>query len=189
MNTQATTSVTRDQIIASYQSVVDDIKQNNEYRMQNYFNCVDDYSFGNPYHAAADSSREYEARIKMNYSLETLEKGYCEIDSKVIVLTDLEGNQISVGARYGKFGLFFSTPTGCVGLPKKIKTLENKGYSVKVRVRKYKADFTGKVSGKGNAIFENIQILSEVFIEPQLNEEGNVINFEGKFIDWLYEQK
>lgn len=189
MNTKTETPVTREQIIADYNRVIKEMNERREYRAQNYYNCIDDYSYGSPYHTAADSLTEGEARKRMELRLEMLEKGYCELLSHCDVLLDSNGNIVAEEARSGKYGYYFKTEDGFVGLPNKISTLEKKGYSLRVRERKFKAKFINKFSQKGNPIFDEIVMESEDLLMPFLsNDRIQQINHPS-FIEWLYFQK
>jgi hypothetical protein len=116
----------RQAIINSYQRVLDEISERHEYRANNYYNCVDDYSFGSPYHAAADEMVRYEAYNKMIYYLEMLDNGFIQKETRVDILTDLDGSVLATGSKRGKFGAFFIIENGFVGIPKNLKTLTGK---------------------------------------------------------------
>ena len=173
-------------ILNTYENTMKGLRERQEYRAENYYNCVDDYSYGSPYHAAADSMVEHEARIKRDYALEMLENGYVTIDSHCPVLKNFDDEVCAVGVLYGKYGSFFPLINGgCVSVAKKQSTYEAKGYRLFERKRVFHAIFTGKVSSKGNPVFSSIELVSEEYTVC-----GNNYNGYGRedYIDWLYSQ-
>lgn len=183
MNMTNKQELQRQEIIAQYDKTMAEIEKRHEQRAENYYNCMDDYSFGSSYHASADSSREIQARMLRDYSLEMLENGYCTIKSECSVLFDRDGKLCAEGTFYGKFGACFRLfDGGFVSVPKKIETIKSKGYVMYMREKVYKANFTGKFSQKGNAIFDQITLVNETLTE-------SIESCPTDFIDWLYNQQ
>jgi len=173
----------RQEIIAQYDKTMAEIEKRHEERAANYYNCIDDYSFGSSYHASADSSRINQARMLRDYSLEMLENGYCTIESECSILLDNNGNVCAEGTFYGKFGACFRLFNGgFISVPKKMETIKSKGYTMYMRRKVYKAYFTGKFSQKGNPIFDKITIVNETLTE-------SIESYQTDFIDWLYNQQ
>jgi hypothetical protein len=177
------TTLTREVIIASYNQKMAELQEREDYRFQNYYNCVDDYSFGSPIHAAVDSSTRRRAEKCRDYALETLEFGFCTIVSLQSLLLNEAGEICAEGTGYGKFGSYFRLFNGgFVGVPKKASTLEAKGYTMQERKTTYKARFTGGFTKNDDAIFDEISIIKQEFT-PSLTAYGNSI------IDWLYKNQ
>lgn len=174
-------------ILNAYEKTMSDLRERQDYRMNNYYNCTDDYSYGSPYHAAADSMAENEARIKRDYSLEMLDNGYVTIETCCPVLLNFNDEVCAVGVMYGKYGRFFPLiEGGCVSVAKKQSTYEAKGYRLHERKRVYHAVFSGKVSSKGNPVFSSVELISE---EYELCPDKHDAYGREAYIDWIYEQQ
>jgi hypothetical protein len=177
------TTLTREVIIASYKQKMAELQERHDYRFKNYYNCVDDYSFGSPIHEAVDSSTRRQAEQVRDYSLETLEFGFCTVISLQSLLLNEAGEICAEGTGYGKFGSYFRLFNGgFVGVPKKATTLEAKGYTMQERKTTYKASFTGRFTKNDAPIFEEISIISQE-VTPSLTAYAN------SFIDWLYKNQ
>jgi hypothetical protein len=176
-------ALTREAIIASYDKKIKELEERQEYRAQNYYNCVDDYSFCNPIHDAVDSSFRVRALQCRDYELETLEFGFCTVVSMQSLLFNEAGEICAEGTNYGKFGSYFRLFNGgFVGVPKKAVTLKLKGYTMQERKTTYKARFTGRFTKNDEPIFDQISIISVEF-SPSLTAYGNSL------IDWLYKNQ
>lgn len=154
--------------------------EKSEYRMQNYFNCVDDYSWGG-LSDQASNQRLNQARYRIDLYKEQISSGgYLLRTSSNTCLYDLDGNFITdniINTKYGQAFLFNGT---FVSVAKKIETYNKKGYTVKNRVRNYKAKFSGRFTKSGNLIYDEIHITKE--------EEKDFDVFGTKsYIDWLIE--
>jgi hypothetical protein len=171
-------------ILNAYESVMNRLKENEQARMDNYYNCVDDYSWGSPWHREATALAEREATVTRDLKLELLDNGYNVITTAQSVLIDFDGNVCAEGTRYGDYGSYFTLFSGgFVSVAKKQATFEKKGFRMGVRKRTYKGIFTGKFSKKGNALYESLELVSEDF-----ELTTNIDNYN-TFVDWLYAQK
>ena len=178
-----TKELKRQEIVSNYEKTMADMEERHEKRAENYYNCVDDYSFNSPYHNAADSSRENQATMLRDYSLEMLDYGYCTIKSEYSVLMNTDGTICAEGTFYGQYGSCFRLFNGgFVGVPKKADTLLAKGYTMHLCEKVYKANFTGKFSKKGNPIFDQITLVNETLTD-------SIESCPTNFIDWLYNQQ
>lgn len=177
------TTLTREVIIASYNQKMAELQERRDYRFKNYYNCVDDYSFGSPIHEAVDSSTRRQAEQCRDCALETLEFGFCTVVSFQSLLIDEAGEICAEGTGYGKFGPFFRLFNGgFVSVPKKASTLEAKGYTMQERKTTYKARFTGRFTKNDAPIFDEISIISQE-AAPSMRLGANCL------IDWLYKNQ
>jgi len=171
-------------ILDAYESVMKRLQEQEQSRMDNYYNCVDDYSWGSPWHREATALAEREAKIKRDLNLELLDNGYNEIETYMPVLMNFDGEICAEGTMYGQYGSFFKLFSGgFVSLAKKQATFEKKGFRMYSRKRVYKGVFTGKLSKNGNAIFDNLELISEDYELSLDNYETN------SFVDWLYSRQ
>ena len=104
------------------------IEQENE-RMERYYNCEDDYSWGGlctkaNYQQRYRAEQDHEERIE-----EIVRGGFIIRTRKQNVLRSIEtGEIVAQGTHEGKFGRYFITEDGrCIGMAKQLKTFENKG--------------------------------------------------------------
>ncbi len=109
-------------------------KEASNYRMENYFNCVDDYSWGGICDKAQDqkNSLMYGAQHLLTMQLEEGKPFVREF--RIPVLMDLQGNVVSEKIIEGKFGDCWIIKTGenvsFVSLAKKQETYNKKGFKV-----------------------------------------------------------
>jgi hypothetical protein len=183
-NNQSDYEARKQSILSAYESVMNRLKENEQARMDNYFNCVDDYSWGSPWHREATALAEREARVTRDLKIELLDKGYNEITTEQSVLVDFDDNICAEGTRYGDYGSYFTLFSGgFVSVAKKQATFEKKGFRMGCVKRTYKGVFTGKFSKKGNALYDSLELVSEEF---ELTTQIHNLN---TFVDWLYAQK
>jgi hypothetical protein len=177
---ELTKEAKRASILAAYKSTMDELGQRETERMERYFNCQDDYSWGSPYHQAADSLTCNRARIKRDLSLEMLDYGFCTIESLCSVLINSAGEICAESPFCGKFGWCFRLFNGgFVSVPKKAETLANKGYTMHTREVVYKGIFVNRFAKNNEPIFEGLTVISEI-LTPSLEPHPS------SFIDWLY---
>lgn len=109
-----------------------DAHKNAECRMNNYFNCVDDYSWGGLCDQAA--SQGYNRRSVLRNALIQLRNNGGAIfeDINLPVLCDMDGNIVSDNVVWGAYGKCWVTPNGqFIGCAKKSATYAKKGYCVR----------------------------------------------------------
>jgi hypothetical protein len=108
-------------------------QENWNYRMENYFNCVDDYSWGGLCDKAANEAAMKRDALKHNLKVQ-LEKGVFNEIIKLSILCDLDGNIVSDKIVNGKFGQCWiiknETSVSFIGVAKKQSTYNKKGYKV-----------------------------------------------------------
>lgn len=152
-------------------SSIKSINEGRTYRMNNYLNCVDDYSWGGPCDKAAD---EHERRLKnaMQTLKEQLENGAPFVEKySMNVLTDMDGNIVSEKIVSGRFGDCWLIKNGdnvsFVGCSKKQATYNKKGYKLMERVYELEFYYTttqtkhGLLS-VGRLLNENLQDVAEM---------------------------
>jgi hypothetical protein len=109
------------------------MQENSDLRMQNYFNCVDDYSWGGLCDQAASQSYSRRRFLKDNLELQLTEGAFNQVVS-LAVLADMDGNIVSDKIVKGKFGECWIIGDGnnvsFVGVAKKQATYNKKGFKV-----------------------------------------------------------
>lgn len=180
---ELTKEARRANILAAYKQTMDELQQRNDERMQRYFDCQDDYSWGSPYHQAADSLTRNQAIQKRDLSLEMLDYGFCTVKSLCSVLINEAGEICAEGPFYGKFGWCFRLlDGGFVSVPKKAATLAAKGYTMHTREIVYKGKFANRFAKDAQPIFDGLTVISET-LTPSLQPHKR------NFIDWLYNEQ
>lgn len=139
------------------------------YRMNNYFNCVDDYSWGGICDQSADRSRSQ--RESLRYALkDQLENGgnaFVETFD-IPVLCDMNGRELTDRVVSGKYGLCWIIGNDCptfVGVSKKQATYNKKGYQVMTKKVKVEYYYTGGITKKGRS-----SIVARVLSNDLVNE-------------------
>lgn len=156
------------QINDAYEATMREINERRDYRMRNYLDCVDDYSWGGRCDTA-DSRLENRAKIQRDCLLEQVENdGYFVRMASEYILLNQDGKVVSENLFWGQYGLCFRTnDNNYVGVPKRMATLTKKGYMV-VRVdRTFKCVFGGWTDN-GNMRYENIELISEERVMDEL---------------------
>lgn len=126
-----------DNFVVKYEDENAEMRKNAEYRMQNYYNCVDDYSWGGICDKAADEAYS-KRRLLYNDLKHQLKNGAFIETIETSVLCDMNGSIVSEKIVNGRFGECWiienaNHPT-FVGVAKKQLTYNNKGYNVQKRV-------------------------------------------------------
>ncbi len=180
---ELTKDARRANILAAYEQTMSELNKRNDERMERYYNCQDDYSWGSPYHQAADSLTRREALLRRDLSLEQLQHGYCTLNSLCSVLINEAGEICAESPFYGKFGWCFRLlDGGFVSVPKKAATLAAKGYTMHMREIVYKGKFANRFAKDAQPIFDGLTVISET-LTPSLNPH------KSNFIDWLYNKQ
>jgi hypothetical protein len=131
---------------SSYESAQKSQAKGWAYRAENYYNCVDDYSWGGACDkAAAEATRE--AMYRMNLAKEQLESptGTCSREFATHVLADSNGNPLKaklVNTRYGRSWVIESENGGYptwLTAEATPATYAKKGYTLLRRVYRYES--------------------------------------------------
>ena len=111
-----------------------------ESRMENYYNCVDDYSWGG-ISDRANSQATMKASYNVSLAKEQLESGPIRMEERVSVLADLDGNPVDaklVNTRYGKSWVIQNNGQPIwVGAEATPATYAKKGYTLLEAVHEY----------------------------------------------------
>lgn len=169
-------------INARYDEAVAEINKRREYRMNNYYNCVDDYSWGGICDKA-DNELQDRLRTERDIEIEQVKNdGYYLRHSEFYRLVDDNGNE-ALGTSYGRYGHYFAIGGKFVSVPKRVATLEKKGYRLERVTRQYRCVFK-KFSNKGNVVNKEMSIVSETIekVETMPEHIGSL-----SFLDWHYE--
>lgn len=159
-------------------------------RMENYYNCIDDYSFGGICDRAAAQGRceRDMVRSAIKHMLETGENLKNTYDH--YFLADMDGNPLTdrcVDTRFGKSWIIkadrYSTPTW-VSVAKTIKTYNKKGYRLMKTTCEYEYYYVnGKNGWRKNAIITNVTV-SDVQFDVRL-----AYNYELPLHIWIAMQE
>jgi len=120
--------------VRHWQESIERSQEGTKYRMENYYNCVDDYSWGGPCDRAADwnISRCNSFIALMKEQMEKPEPQTWDFHREV--LADLDGNIVSERIIKTKYGFAWIIGEGenveFVGCVKRQSTYETKGYRV-----------------------------------------------------------
>jgi len=127
--------------------------KNTDYRMMNYYNCVDDYSWG----GRCDQAQDFEMsrmRGMLHNVLEQEENGgFCKEIAYAYELQDMDGNVLSKRLVNGKFGLCFiiqhsENNVSFVGATKNQSTFAKKGFKIVTKIYEFKVIYTGTLNSK-----------------------------------------
>jgi len=148
--------LTSEQVQGYLVTMREEHRKNTDYRMQNYFNCVDDYSWGGICDQAQDRTYSNLSHV-LNLVKEQEENGgfLTEVVTE-LELRNLDGSVVSSNIIKGKFGNCFMWGTeqngfSFCGLSKKQSTFEKKGYVVVSKHYELKVRYTGRVTRSGYA--------------------------------------
>lgn len=138
-----------DNFIVWYNEENEQMRKNADYRMQNYYNCVDDYSWGGLCDQAANESYRKRFRLHNDLVIQMRDGAFVD-DIEISVLADMDGNIVSDKIVNGRFGECWIIKNGgnveFVGVAKKQATYNKKGYKVMTIV--YKVEFYYLTNGK-----------------------------------------
>jgi hypothetical protein len=138
-----------DNFIVWYNEENEQMRKNADYRMQNYYNCVDDYSWGGLCDQAANESYGKRFRLHNDLVIQMRDGAFVD-DIEISVLADMDGNIVSDKIVNGRFGECWIIKNGgnveFVGVAKKQATYNKKGYKVMTIV--YKVEFYYLTNGK-----------------------------------------
>lgn len=172
-------------INATFESRRAAIDERRNYRMENYYNCVDDYSFGGICDQA-DNQQEDRYRTERDILIEQVENnGYYYRDSSFYRLRDDNGN-VANGANDGQYGPYFAINGKFIGVPKKVSTLIKKGYTLELVTRKYKCIYKG-FSSKGNLMNRSMECVEETISEVTQESMPDYIG-SLRYIDFQFEE-
>ena len=150
---------------AAYDAEMKRLIEQEDYRMQNYYDCVDDYSWGGPCTKANYIARD-KAKVEMEERIESIVRGGFIIRTrKVNVLKDKEtGETVAEGLRSGEYGPYFTVRNGeevkYVSFAKRVSTFEKKGYLPYVRSITEKLRPNGWWSQSGDRRYETLEVIS-----------------------------
>lgn len=168
------------EIKESFERNMEEIRKRREYRMKNYYDCVDDYSFGGICDKADDELAN-KLYIKRDVMIEQVENdGKVIRNSSFFRLASNDG-AFCDGARWGQYGAYFEISGKFVGVPKKLNTLTKKGYKLYKVSRTYECTF--KDVGSHGIRWSTMKLVNEI-----VNEENNMPEYIGElpYIDYQF---
>ena len=115
----------------SYEEKIAELIRQEDERMERYYNCEDDYSWGGICTKANYAARN-RAKQELNETIESIVRGgYLIRTRKQNILRNLDGELVATGTHEGRYGRFFVIEIGdkeYVSCAKKVSTYEKKGY-------------------------------------------------------------
>ena len=163
-----------------FSAKIEEIQKRRNYRMENYYNCVDDYSFGGLCDKA-DNELENRLRLERDIMIEQVMNGGKVIRESSFYRLISDTDKCD-GAQCGRYGEFFTIDGKFIGVPKKMSTLTKKGYKLFHIARTYEC--TLKEVNEYGAQWQSMKIANEIITEVQYAPE-----FIGRlsYIDYQYE--
>lgn len=129
------------EINARFEKAIQPLREEEERRMERYYDCQDDYGWGGVCSMVTEGKiRELEyGRDRMIESV--IRGGFCIDETKFSRLLTIDGKPV-MGARLvmGKYGWCWivGDDEKFIGVPKRLKTLNDKGYTMELEHRIYK---------------------------------------------------
>jgi len=143
------------QLQAAYNSMRERHSENTEYRMQNYFNCIDDYSWG-----GIQDQTQSQKENRLLWLIDRVKEqdnngGFLEESATELILQSSDGAFVSANIVRGKWGKCFmwgSEEQGMsfLGLSTKQSTFAKKGYRVVTKKYRLKVIYNGRITQSGN---------------------------------------
>lgn len=170
------------EIKEAYQKKFADIDERRQYRMKNYYDGVDDYSFGGLCDKA-DNELEDKLRTERDILIEQVENDDKVIRTSFFHRLVSNTGEVCDGARYGQYGAYFTIDGRFVGVPKKLCTLTKKGYKLYKVKRTYEC--TLKEVCKYGARWRRMKLVNET-----MTEENEIPDSVGElhYIDYQYNE-
>lgn len=169
MKTAALTEEQRVKIAAindSFEKSMERINESRRYRMENYYNCIDDYSYGGLCDKADDEAQR-KLEVARDLRIEKVKNGKIIKNTSHWVLEDLNGNVVSHRPFEGKFGwcFFDGVNNKWVSMAKRQETFLKKGYRmVRVDVT-FECDFAGEFLKNGGVKWTKCERVRERRVE------------------------
>lgn len=143
-----------------FDNAVAELDRGRKARMENYYNCIDDYSWGGICDKAANQQEDMWREQKRLQIEEVMNGGYFVVETETYRIVDAEGN-CSTRCGCGEYGYFFSINGKFVGLPKRLATLTKKGYTLEKVERTYHCTFKD-ITFEGRVHCKSMELVSEV---------------------------
>lgn len=150
-------------------SMIESARENSEYRMKNYYDCVDDYSWGGACDQAANQQINSIRMVLDLLKQQEANDGYIYKTITELELQTLEGKVLSNKIVKGRFGYCFVWDTDSegvkfCGLSKKQSTFEKKGFVVVSKHYEVKIRYNGFLtkSGYADCVVELINVTASI---------------------------
>jgi len=166
--------------IKSQETAIKTARKNIQYRSENYYNCIDDYSSGGICDKAANETIT-QAENQIELYKEFLSEGEVIREFEREILTDLDDNDLNAKIVNGRFGRCWVYGNGIfVGLAKKESTYRNKGYKVRTVTETVRLTYFLNDSGK---LSENFEILNSTVVDSTPERGAYADSWMNK---WVY---
>ncbi len=150
--------------IESRDEALAELQKQEDRRMENYYNCVDDYSWGGLCSKANIMARDRVKRNCQERIEEIVRGGFLVKTRRVNILRDIETGEVAAcGVREGEYGPYFKTyeafGSKYISFAKRISTYEKKGFRpfVQIVTEKVKRDGCWR---DGNPRYKHIDYIS-----------------------------
>ena len=165
---------------AEYKAITDNALENAKYRMQNYLDCKDDYSWGGACDQASDNEVR-QAKLHLDLSKEQIiNGGFLTYNSTKTVFKNIDSDEVvGEGMFNGDYGSCCRLNDGrYIGQAKRLSTYAKKGLKLYIQETEYKMVYSG-ISKNGNPIYKNIEVLEQNETESTSGEfkRASIVDF------------
>lgn len=172
------------EIQEAYAKSFAEIDKRREYRMKNYYDCVDDYSFGGLCDKA-DNELEDRLRTERDIMIEQVRNDGKVIRTSFFHRLVSNSGEVCDGAKYGQYGAYFAIDGKFVGVPKKLCTLTEKGYKLYKVERTYEC--TLKEVCKYGVRWKTMKLVNETITEENEIPDSDSVG-ELHYIDYQFNE-
>ena len=146
----------------SHDNTIKRLREDEDKRMENYYNCVDDYSWGGLCSKANAIAQDRAHQALQDRIEEIVRGGFLLRERRVNILRSLATDEVvATGVCDGSYGPYFRTTDGkFVSLAKKVSTYEKKGYKPFVQTIIEKVVRFGTWSKSGDLRYKLVEVVS-----------------------------
>lgn len=146
----------------AHDKTIAELRAEEERRAENYYNCIDDYSYGGPC-SKANAIAQNRAHQRLQDRIEEIVRGGFLIRSRrVNLLRSLAtGEVVATGLHDGTYGPYFRTDDGkFVNLAVRVATYEKKGYKPIIQTITEKVVRDGTWYKSGDLRYKFVEVVS-----------------------------
>ena len=154
----------------SHDKTIAELRAQEDARMENYYNCIDDYSWGGLCSKANAIARDRADKALQDRIEEIVRGGFLIRERRVNILRSIAtGEIVATGIHDGQYGPYFRTTDGkFVNLAIRVSTYEKKGYKPYVQTITEKVVRDGVWHKSGDLRYKFIETLS---VTEEVNTE------------------
>ena len=154
---------------ASYETTMKRLIEEEDGRIQRYYDCQDDYSWGGICTKVNMMERDRAWRLLQERIEEIVRGGFIIRSRRVNILRDLStGDLVATGTHEGQYGRYFRTDDGrFVSCTKKVSTYQKKGFNplIQTITEKLVGDGYWRDGERRYKVIETLSITEEVSTE------------------------